>query len=219
MIKIFFTVCFFFTAVNAYAYSFDEIEITCPVDGEKFKFKKSKIQRRFTTMLDGQHYGVLISPEPVPKCPKDGFVVFRNDFSDKELRIIKQYVDSQEYRDDSLTETHYWLAYKIQEKISAPEIRFLQYATWEAYNLIDPEKYSKYANELIKAIDKMEDPSNEDIFLKGELYRRLGNFKKSDEIFNALKSKANGDLLLLKKIEQEKGLIEEKISATQRVER
>lgn len=222
MRKVLFIIFFFFISINIYAYSFDEIEMICPIDGEKFTFKKPFDQIQFNTMLDGQPYGILISPKPVPKCPKDGFVIFRDNFSDKEIAVLKQYINSQEYGKLNRTETAYWLAYKIQEKLSAPDshkLRFMQYATWEAYTLIDFEKYSKYANELIKAISQLKNPSDEDTFLKGELYRRLGDFEKAADIFNALKSKAAGNATLLKKIEQQIGLIEEGITSTQRVER
>jgi hypothetical protein len=131
-------------------------------------------------------------------------------------------MSSEEYRALRENETNYWLAGRLQKHMSEPAAEILlsmQRSTWEAYNMLDYEKYLRYARETIAFIDAMKMPSDENIFLKGELYRRTGNFKEAEKIFRKLQKSVAGDQSMTKKIKQQLGLIEAQITSTQRTER
>ncbi|MCL2485509.1 MAG: hypothetical protein FWF00_03810 [Endomicrobia bacterium] len=216
--------------VNAYclepirrilAPEYEDINIKCPLEGTEFTFNKMIPGALFATMLDGQQYGLLVSPDAVPKCPEDNFLIYKNDFSKKELKILKKFIASKEYKKLSENETDYWIIAQMQKKISASEKEILdsmQRATWEAYNNLDRDKYFRYTEATIKFIDKMKTPSNEDIYLKGELLRRTGNFDKASKVFNDLKKEKNIDNAFIKRLDQQIGLVEKKISGIGRIE-
>lgn len=222
--KLIFAAMTLFISANLFSFEmeFENVSVKCPIDGTKFQIKKIKNHAQFATMLDGQGYGILISPEPVAKCPNDGFILYKNEFTEEELQALKQFTASQEYQLMSKHETDYWLAAKLQQKLSAAEEEILssmQRSTWEAYNLLDYEKYRRYAGETIIFIDKMQKPSDENIFLKGELCRRTGNFKEASKTFTLLKKNAAGNQSMMKKTNQQMSLIEAGITSVQRTEK
>jgi hypothetical protein len=221
MKKIAFMTFLFMTSAPLCAFEADivTIEVTCPIDNNKFTMQKIRDSQHFAVMLDGQDYGVLASPEPAAKCPNDGFIVYKNNFTAQELNILKNYITTDEYKNLLKNDTDYRIISKMQEKVSAPPQQILssiRRATWEAYNKLNGEKYLEYANTAIEFIDKLKVPSEEDIFFKGELFRRSGKFDEASKIFNDLKKRAAGSML--KKVNQQLHLIEAGITATVRTE-
>ncbi|MDR1695085.1 MAG: hypothetical protein LBR69_00395 [Endomicrobium sp.] len=200
---------------------YKEFSVRCPLDGTEFVFKKLQSVELFAIMLDGQPLGILVSPDPVPKCPKDNFIVYKNDFSENELKILKSFTASDEYKKLLENETDYWIIAQMQRKLSAPEKQILasmQSATWEAYNAYDKDKYFRYALAAVKFIDEMKSPSDEDVYLKGEFYRRTGNLDEAAAVFNGLEKANVKDYRLMKKVRQQLNLIEDGITASGRTE-
>ena len=196
-----------------------KIIFTCPLDGKEITVTRTSSNRQFNTMLDGQPYGVLVAPIPVAKCPDDGFVVYDNSFSEKEIAVLKPFVLSQDYKKFKDSQTDYWLIYKMKEKLNAPieeQIAAAQMATWEAYNAVNWEQYFTYAGETIRLIGKIEKPSDELLFLKGELYRRTGDYDNASQIFEDLQKRVRNDSRMSRMIAQQITLIEEGISSTER---
>ena len=167
-------------------------EIECPVDGEKFEFYGQGSGTSFGAMLDGQPYGAIMMPWPIPKCPQNGMVIYKK-FSEEEIVILKPFIRSKEYQKLQKRETDYWLAYILSKHLAAPvaeQISLMQKATWEAKG----GQYERYAKETIKAINSMENPSYELVFLKGELYRRIKEFDKAMLVFSELKKEIENGL-------------------------
>lgn len=189
--------------------------VKCPIDGEEFEFIAQASGSSFGSMLDGQPYGAIIMPWPIAKCPKDGMVMYK-DFTEKEIILLRNFVESKEYQELQKKETNYWLAYILSKRLSAPideQVSLMQQATWEASK---DERYERYAKETIKAIDGIKNPPKETIFLKGELYRRIGNFGNAKQVFSKLNKNVDDGSFLAMAISQELELIAKKNSSSRR---
>ena len=60
--------------------------------------------------LDLAHFGAVIDPRPLPTCPKDGFVVFKEQFTAEEQDRLRAIVASKEYQSLRATESDYYVA-------------------------------------------------------------------------------------------------------------
>jgi len=180
------------SASTVFAMTTSITEIECPVDGEKFEFHGQDSGTAFGAMLDGQGYGAIVTPWPIPKCPGNGMVIYK-EFSEKEIATLKPFIKSKEYQELQKRETNYWLAYILSKHLAAPiteQIDLMQQATWEA----EDDQYERYAKETIKTINSMKNPSYDLVFLKGELYRRIKEFDKAALIFSKLEKEIKNDL-------------------------
>lgn len=148
--------------------------------------------------FDGRPYGATVSPWPIPQCPSNGFVLYRDDFSKTELARLRQYVESEKYRALAKSETTYYLAAHLQRYLGAPDAETaptLLQATWQA----SPQQYVRYAGEAIQAHKALcvEGAAIEQSWLEcqmivGELERRLGMFDSSAVRFRHLKQIVRG---------------------------
>jgi len=189
---------FLISPATAYALLPPEpVEYTCPIDGTKFSQMERVSDRTTDTMLDLQPvsaYG-LSYPWPVPQCPNDGMLFFYGqNFTEKEVEVLKEYLATPEYRKMIDEDTTYWRIAKLRERLglSLNERWFaMLQATWQTSGV----KYDDYATEAIKAIETLlADPPKEkkerDLetwsLLLGELYRRIGDFDKARAIFEDL---------------------------------
>jgi hypothetical protein len=138
----------------------------------------------------------IVSPPRVAVCPKCGFVEYREDakYPEEELKVVRGYVKSDEYKKLVETETTYFRYAKIWEKLKKPQsetaFAYLR-ATWEVENSKD--RYSKYATACIEAYGKVvadEKADDEQLqmgrFLTGELLRRQGKFGEAKKQFDEL---------------------------------
>ena len=188
----------------ANAQTMDQVEVTCPLGGEVFQATLAMSGTAFGTYLDFRPYGPIASPPPLPKCPSNGFVVYKRKFNDDELQRIKPYVVSQDYQALQRTHTNYYLAAKLQTHLGASQkqlARTLLYASWETER---SEQYREYATEALEAYKRAlteEYPKkNEwltDQLVAGELERRLGRFEEANSrfLFIADREKASSGTL------------------------
>jgi len=173
------------------AMTFSEVEVTCPLGGEVFTATLARSGTKFGTFLDFRAFGPIASPTPLAKCPANGFVVYKEQFSDDELRRLKPYVESKDYQILQEKQTNYYLAANLQsylKETSKQQIaRTLLQATWEVESR---EQYLRYANEALlafkQALNEDYSKKNEwltDQLIAGELERRLGQFAEAKKRF------------------------------------
>jgi len=200
-----------------------DIDVTCPIGGKHFKTLLAMSGTQFGQNLDLRPFGAIISPWPIPKCPENGFVMYKKTFSQDEIKRLNIFVLSDAYQSLQKTETNYYLAATLMKYLGEPKKNIayaLLEATWETEN--DP-KYAKYAGEALGAFESLADPSSgatsEDIsfyqILAGEMERRLGRFDAAKHRFETLLTRADVPGTVLEQIaRQEMALVALKDSAT-----
>jgi len=186
------------------AMTFSEVEVTCPLGGEVFTATLARSGTKFGTFLDFRPYGPIASPTPLAKCPANGFVVYKEKFTDDELRQLTPYVESEDYQSLQEKQTNYYLAAKLQsflKETSKQQIaRTLLQATWEVESR---EQYLSYANEALAtfklALKEDYAKKNEwltDQLIAGELERRLGQFAEAKKRFLMLSDRKKSAAVL-----------------------
>jgi len=182
------------TPAAAQAHTMRSVKYACPVDGTEFTAFLTGSDTTRGMMLDLQPIGMGTYPWPVGQCPADGMVMYKNDFTPEEIAILKEYVPSPEYQ-AAAGDPAYWKIAKLKEKLGVPlnERWFaMVQATWQAHS-----QYESYARETIAALETLlADPENrkeKDVetwqLLRGELYRRIGDFDQAKTIFEEMKTR------------------------------
>lgn len=182
----------FFT--NNFANAVDKpIEVECPLGGINAKGWITLGSYHSGVGLDGRPYGAHVEPVPPPVCPDNGFLVYKENFSESELIQLRKYIFSQEYQSmwKNKSPAFYRLA-KIHEYMGAPIIdHYYHYviATWKFDHPPFGKKYSFYALEAIEALKKTigimrsnllsETRFVEVHYLLAELYRRVDDFENA----------------------------------------
>lgn len=210
----------FIGLVPVHAMTMGEREFVCPIDGKKFMALTAFSGTQFGMGLDLKPLGPTPAPWPLPKCPGNGFVLYKKEFSTEELDRLKSYVKGGDYQSMAKIHTNYFLAAKLKaamgEPVSSVAITLLR-ATWEARSL---EEYQTYASaalatyeQILSAIPQDLDEKLTATLVAGELERRLGLFEKSRTRFlgipnrTALRSPMNEivqlQLVLIEKMNSE----------------
>lgn len=195
----YFTVMIFLLLIlpaAAHSHTTITTEYTCPVDGTTFSHFGTGSDTTRDMKLDLQPIGMGSYPWSVAQCPTDGMIIYKRDFTPKEIAILKDYVPSPEYQKMVKDDTSYWKIAKLKEKLGVPLnerwFTMLQ-ATWQTYG----DKYELYTRETISALETLlaspKDKKEKDLetwnLLLGELNRRVGEFDKAKAIFEDLLTK------------------------------
>ena len=165
------------------------IEVECPLGGSNAKGWVILGSYHSGVGLDGKQYGAHVQPNPPPECPDNGFLVYKENFSESELIQLRKYIFSEEYQSiwKNTAPAFYRLA-KIYEYEGKPLVDYYYHyliATWES----SVKKYHYYALEAIEAFKKTIDTMQSDLssetqfvevhYLLAELYRRVGDFENA----------------------------------------
>lgn len=182
-------------AAPAAAMTFMKVEHVCPIGGERFSANEMGSGTAFGHFLDGRGYGAIQSPWPLVSCPGNGFVIYKDDFSARELKLLAAVVDSAEYQRMRDTDTSYWRLARLLEAVGAPpqeRAGVLQRATWEA----SPGQYQRYVQAASAAFtqqcpDAQATASRNESWLYcqmmlGEWERRLSRFDEARARFTRL---------------------------------
>lgn len=117
------------------AYTDVETIVVCPIDGLPFTARRMASYYQSGMRLDFKPVGALVTPYPHPVCPGNGFVVYRQDFSEQELSAIRLIVNSDEFQQLRRKHTDYFMIAYVKERMgsSAYELAHTYLgATWEA---------------------------------------------------------------------------------------
>ncbi len=167
-------------------------DVVCPLDGQTFRAQLAISGTAFGAYFDGQPYGAIAAPSPLPVCPGSGFVVEPGrDYRPDELERLRAYVATPEYRALVESDSAYYRLARQQARLGTPPEQYaliLLQATWEA----SPAQYPRYAAEALDALAARAaaEPATavHSRMLVGELQRRLGRFEPARATFQALQA-------------------------------
>jgi hypothetical protein len=169
-----------------------EIEVTCPLDGTKFKSPAPIRGGRIGSRLDLRPIGFMDVPTRLPVCPNNHFVMYKDKFTDAELEHLKKYVLTPEYQNLAKDNSSYFLLAKILEYLGETDWlisnAYLK-ASWQVEDKPEKEKQYleitlQYLNKFLSAGKKEGDREWETAqLLAGEMERRLGRFDDAKKRF------------------------------------
>lgn len=110
------------------------VKKTCPVGGETFTHVETLSYSSWGERPDGKPYGSWDFPLPLPVCPGNGLVMFK-DFSGAEKQRLEPLLASAEYRAMVARETPYYRAAWLARGLRADDPKaawLLLQASWEA---------------------------------------------------------------------------------------
>jgi hypothetical protein len=135
------------------------VKMTCPVGGEKFTHTDTMSSSTWGARPDGKPYGSWIFPNPIPECPGNRLVVFK-DFSKDEIKALTPLLETPAYRALWADTTYYrlaWLARELGVKDVDAGWVLLQ-ASWQADG--DPARKARYQREFVAAVDASSGPDD-----------------------------------------------------------
>jgi hypothetical protein len=170
------------------ALTFGETEVRCPIDGKRFTAKVVKSYTIFGRRLDMKPIGALVAPTPLPVCPENGFVIFKQTFSDDEIEKLKSIVLTNEYRSLRRENTDYFMAAYLMERMGETGVRlgtiYLQ-ASWETEES-RPQLADQYRSIAVKIFDEylVQEKSHSPqwvqvLIITSDLERMLGRFDEA----------------------------------------
>jgi uncharacterized protein (DUF2225 family) len=211
----------------SYAMTVGEEEFVCPIDEHQFKARINYSGTSFGMRLDMKPIGPTPAPWLLPTCPKCGFPLFKNEFSNEEIKKYRFFVTSDAFRQYIGAHPSYFLLAKVKEFDKAPANQiahsYIQ-ASWQVEER-NIEKYKSYLTLALKEYIAFVNNANKKgddwltaCIMIGELERQLGNFEAALIQFQKLQSETIEKETLQKIIKQEIGLCQEKISIPQQIE-
>lgn len=160
-------------------------EFACPIGGGKFFAQLVGTYTQTGMRLDLRPLGPLIAPMPLPVCPDNGFVMYRETFSEAEIDRLKPLVLSDDYRRLRAEHTDYYMVAYLRDKMGADRLTlaylYLQ-ASWEAEEQRSAllANYRSLALDNFEAFLKLDNSRSEQWWtaavLVAELDRLLGRF-------------------------------------------
>ncbi|MDB5693125.1 MAG: hypothetical protein JWO81_2188 [Alphaproteobacteria bacterium] len=158
--------------------------MTCPIGGEAFDYQQPVSSAALGMRPDGKPYGTSAAPAPLPECPGNGLVLYK-DYTADETKTLAPLVASDDYQALRRTDTQYYRAYWLMRQMGVgPEdyLWALLQAAWEAEG--KPELRARYFGELAAASAKVPpNPADIDwIGMEGrsiDALRELGRFDEA----------------------------------------
>jgi len=178
---------------SAWALTFAQVSRVCPFTGTKFDTTVAASGYSACRRLDLKPIGAIAAPPPVPLCPDDGFVVYKEEFSPTEISTLREWIESDEFRRAASEESPYFRVALTRERLGDPADAiawaYLQ-ASWEVES--DSERYVRY---VTRALEKFEvvlesldagapgsdahESHTATTIVSAELLRRLGRFEEA----------------------------------------
>jgi hypothetical protein len=208
----------FFASTASSALLYKEEAFKCPIGGKGFITNIPRSSHQVGTRTDDKPFGMLEAPWPHPVCPENGFVIYKDKFTNKEIENIKPYIFSAEYQEyRSSKETDYFLLAKMFEYQKKPIHQIADMylkASWEAEG---GPNYNRYLRLALGAFELSLKQDNTHIkpnwhwqYMLVELNRLLGNFKVATVELENLKALNRTDDYRLSRQRFEQDLIQER---------
>jgi hypothetical protein len=132
----------------------------CPLGGKPFTHIGTATSSQWGSRPDGKPYGSWTFPMPLPVCPDNGLVVYR-EFTREDIRRLKPLVATPEYQAARKQDTTYYLAQWLMRQLDEPldqRLRMLQQASWQSDLQFDrkrayQEEYVRRASEYARPDD------------------------------------------------------------------
>jgi hypothetical protein len=215
--KFLLTIFLISVSTSSSALLYKEEAFKCPIGGEEFITNIPRSSHHVGARTDYKPFGMLEAPWPHPVCPENGFVMYDDKFSVKEIKVIKPYIFSLEYQGYRLSETRHFLLAKIfeyqQRPISEIADTYLK-ASWEAEGGPNYNRYLKLALGAFELSLKQDNtqikPNWHNQYMLVELNRLLGNFKVATVELENLKALNQTDEYRLSRQRFEQDLIQER---------
>jgi hypothetical protein len=178
------------------AYTDVEMTIVCPIDGLPFTARRTASYYQSGMRLDFKPLGALVAPYPHPVCPGNGFVVYRQDFSEQEISAIRLLVNSDEFQQLRRHHTDYFMIAYVKERMGSPAYELAHTylgATWEAER-DQPHLTDQYRELALAKFDasvhgkntRRDEPWWTASLLAAEMERLLGKFDQALDRIDAL---------------------------------
>jgi hypothetical protein len=122
--------------------------MTCPIGGGAFEYRPAAPAAGLGERPDGKPYGTGAWPMPLPECPGNGLVLYK-DYSPQEVAKLEPLVASEAYQGLRKEDTQYYRAYWLMKQMGlGPEdyLWVLLQASWQAEDR--PELRKRYLAEL-----------------------------------------------------------------------
>jgi hypothetical protein len=156
-------------------------KMKCPIGGAAFDYRPAPQPAGIGLRPDGRPYASGAVPPPLPECPDNGLVLYK-DYSEDEVAKLTPLVDSAEYQ-GLRKETQYYRAYWLMKAMGVESGRYLLallQAAWQADDR--PELRARYLAEFAEEsarVDARPDDINW-IGMEGravDALRELGRFE------------------------------------------
>lgn len=158
--------------------------MTCPIGGASFTFATNDPGVVIGTRPDGRPYGNSAFPAPLPECPDNGLVLYKQ-YTPEEVAKLEPIVASDAYKALRTADTSYYRAYWLMKQMGlGPEdyLWALLQASWQADD--KPELKARYLTELVEGSAAVE-PRLDDLNWIGmearsaNALRELGRFDEA----------------------------------------
>lgn len=142
------------------------VQMKCAVGGKKFTYISTASMSRWGSRPDGKPYGSWTFPTPLPECPDNRLVMYR-EFKRDEIKRLKTLLASSEYRAlVSAAETPYYRAYWLMGKLPDAVLDrawVLLQASWQADG--QAGRKARYQQEFVQLVASLPKPgAGEDDF-------------------------------------------------------
>ena len=173
-----------FLAAPVAASTYTEVEKTCPVGGEKFKFNELMSISTFGMMPDGMPIGSGYFPIELPQCPGNGLVMYE-EFDAAKVAQLAHIITRPDYRAMLTAETRYYIAYRLAKELGETDSSswLLLSATWEAKNAGNAEQARRYNEEFVAHVATIaaDTKSFESIAIRARAANALRELGRFDE--------------------------------------
>ena len=132
------------------------VTIACPVGGKEFQFRPPGRAPATGARPDGKPYSAATAPAPLPECPDNGLVLFK-EYTAEEAAKLEPLVASDAYKALLKTDTSYYRAHWLMREmgLEAKDYLFvLLQAAWQADG--NPELRARYLAEFAEGTAKLE---------------------------------------------------------------
>lgn len=142
-------------------------DFICPIGGETFSQVMDMSGTSYGQMLNLKPFGPTAAPWRLAVCPGNQFVMYKDKFTDEEIKVLSAYVESPAYQ-KIIKETTYYRAAQLKRLTQEPTANIaytLLQATWQSssssYLQEALDEYKKYIVELESGKDRAAFTSDE----------------------------------------------------------
>ena len=153
--------------------------IACPLGGKIFSFRMDRFSTAKGIALDMQPYGAEDLPWPLPQCPDNGFVLYKQKFSPAEVRRLRPLVKQLGFASKPVYARAFLMARALNEPLLL-QLRLLQVAAWRGGDRYRQQALPVLAR-LLKERTQTERSQLDYLLLQAEYQRRLGRFAHAQQ--------------------------------------